>query len=153
MRVKNKFIFKYLVFFIFFSLIYFGNNLEVKAVREGGGSTVTTNALEKENAVNLQSSGEREIIDGITAYELGRFHYGQTEKMAKYISQYERVTGQTVESDQNAFLDYCVNTLNLQMSTELICYPVWILLFAFAKSRTKTLDLFFYEKYNPRTVS
>lgn len=152
MFIKNKkTFFKYLVFFIFFSLIYFGNNLEVKAA--GGGFVVDTTSVEKVNVGDLQASSERKIIDYQTSYSLGRFHYGQTEKMAKYISQYERVTGQTVESDQNAFLTYCETELNLQLGVELICFPVWILLFAFAKSRTKTLDLFFYEKYNPRTVS
>lgn len=117
-------LFRYLIFFICFYSLFFINSLDVKAVGNRTGAITVAN-YEIISVVGMQKSSERKIIDGLTAFEpdIGAFHYGQTEKMVKYINQYKSMTHEGTISNQYDFLTYCTDVLKLKLGGEIIAYP------------------------------
>ena len=116
-------LFRYLIFFIFFCSLFFIKNDTVYADRSG--TNITTSDMDIIPVVGMQKASERKIIDGLTAFEpdIGAFHYGQTEKMVKYINQYKSMTHEGTISNQYDFLTYCTDVLKLKIGGEIIAYP------------------------------
>ena len=115
-------LFRYLIFFIFFCSLFFINSLDVRAV---GSGDVNRLDYELKPVGELQKSSERKIINGRTAFDsdIGAFHYGQTEKMVKYVNQYKSMTHEGTISNQYDFLTYCTRVLKLKLGGEIIAYP------------------------------
>ena len=117
-------LFRYLIFFIFFCSLFFIKNDTVYARLSGGGD-INIQDMDIFPVPQLQKSSERKIIDGRTAFDsdIGAFHYGQTEKMVKYMNQYKSMTHEGTISNQYNFLSYCTDVLKLKLGGEIIAYP------------------------------
>lgn len=116
-------LFRYLIFFIFFCSLFFIKNDTVYAARSG--TNINTSGMDIIRVTDMQKSSERKIIDGSTAFDsdIGAFHYGQTEKMVKYMNQYKSMTHEGTISNQYNFLSYCTDVLKLKIGGEIIAYP------------------------------
>lgn len=117
-------LFRYLIFFIFFCSLFFIKNDTVYARLSGGGD-INIQGMDIIRVTDMQKSSERKIIDGSTAFDsdIGAFHYGQTEKMVKYMNQYKSMTHEGTISNQYNFLSYCTDVLKLKLGGEIIAYP------------------------------
>lgn len=143
--------FKYLVFFIFFFLLFFGNNIEVKAASKGsGGGSFSSYTVEITSVGEFQKAGERRIIDDRTAFDsdIGAFHYGQTEKMVKYMNQYKSMIHEGKISNQYSFITYCRDVLKLRFEGEIIAYPDCMVVEEYVKKLEKNSYISGFKAYN-----